>query len=127
MMWTVLVAAALSAAGDFDLQTLGGEAAGGRLVELSATELVLETPSGRAKFAVDALANLVRRDEGPEFKKPTMWIELSDGSGLPGIEYAVRGDTASVKLPSGRWLELSTKAIRWVRFTPPGDRWFKVS
>ncbi len=109
-------------------QTLDGQAAVGQLVELNDQQVVLQTADGRSTFALAALATLTSKGvAAPEDKKATLWVELVDASGLAATEYTVHGGTAKVTLTGKTTLEIPTRAIRWVRFSPPLDHDAKLA
>lgn len=136
VMWTSLISAlVVVAAGDFEAQTIDGQSAQGRIGQLNAQELVLETADGEARFPLAALAGLTRKSPAaPPEAKPSVWIELVDASALAAVEYSVRGGAARVVTAGGRTLEVPTRAIRHVRFGPlaGGDdkvtkQWFEIT
>lgn len=119
-IWNVLFGAALLGAAEFEATTLDGRLATGQLVELSAQQVVLETPDGRSIFDLGSLAALARKGaDAPAVPKALLWVELVDESGLASLEYTVTDGTAHVTLTGGAKLEIPTRAIRWVRFTAP--------
>lgn len=121
MIWNVLLSVALlGAAAEFEAQSLDGRSSVGQIAELDARQLVLETSGGSATFPLGSLAALSRRAPQPaEVRKASLSIELVDHSGLAATDYTVRGPTAQVTLTTGAVLEVPTRAIRWVRFSPP--------
>lgn len=124
----LLTAILLAGAGDFESQTLDGKAAVGQLVELNDQQVVLQTADGRSTFALAALATLTSKGvAAPEDKKATLWVELVDASGLAATEYTVHGGTAKVTLTGKTTLEIPTRTIRWVRFSPPLDHDAKLA
>jgi hypothetical protein len=129
MMGTLLLAAALlTGAAEFEVQTLDGQSAKGQLVELDAEQLVLQTAQGRSTFALRTLA-AANRQAAPaaDERKSTLWVELVDQSGLAATAYTVSGGKAEVTLTTGKRIELPTRAIRWVRFTPPAEHDAKLA
>ncbi len=120
MIWTLLVGAALLGAANFEATTLDGRTAKGPLVELNAQRVVLETALGPETFSLESLATLTRADSDTSAaEKATLWVELIDESGLAAAQYTVDGHEARVTLTGGAKLALPTRAIRWVRFSPP--------
>ena len=121
LIWTILVnAALLGAAADFEAQTLDGQSVVGQIAELDARQLVLRTAEGTSTFALGSLATLSRRAPKPlDERKANLWVQLVDSSGLAATEYTVRGSTAQITLTSGAVLAVPSRAIHWVRFSPP--------
>ncbi len=120
---TVLLMAALTTgASPFQATALDGRTAAGQLVELSGEKAVLKTDDGPVTFALDSLATL-SRGEGttPAARKPALWVELVDGSGIAAVEYTVAGETAKVVLGGGDSLEVPTRDVAWVRLRPPTE------
>ncbi len=122
LMWNSLLIVALAASpAHFEAQTLDGHSAVGRIERLDAGQLVLQTENGPANFQLGTLAALLRRGPAPpDERKATVWLELVDQSTLAAGEYTVQGSTARITLTSGAAIDLPTRAIRWVRFNPPG-------
>ena len=60
-MLSLLLNAALAAgAAEFEAQSVDGQSAVGRIVELNAGQLVLETTGGPSRFAFNTLAGLAQ-------------------------------------------------------------------
>ncbi len=112
--------ALLLAAPEFEASALDGRTAVGRLIALDAAQAVVETEQGPDTFAIESLAVIARHDAParPE-QAASLWVELADESGLAAVEYLVTDGKASIKLTGGQKLSIPTRAIRWVRFTPP--------
>jgi hypothetical protein len=118
-----MVGAALLGATEFEAVALDGRTAVGTLAELNERQVVIETAAGRQPFELAELATLSRKGgEAPVTPKAALAIELVDTSGLAAAEYTVDAGTARVVLAGGAKLEIPTKAIRSVRFRPPGAR-----
>ncbi len=122
LIWMLMTAAAFGAAApEFEAATLDGRTAAGRLVALDDQQAVLQTEQGDTAFALESLATLSRTSAAvPPASKAALWVELADGSGLAAVDYLVTKGTAAVTLTNGDKLEIPTRAIRWVRFAPPG-------
>ncbi|HVC96216.1 MAG TPA: NPCBM/NEW2 domain-containing protein [Pirellulales bacterium] len=119
MLLTLLLTAALAADPQFDLRTTDGQELTGRLVELSAREVTLDTVGGRVIVPSERVAGLVARQR-PAAPNQTanVWIELVDGSQLPAGAYAVTGGKAHIELLGGAAVEVSTRSIAHARFKP---------
>jgi len=122
-MLSVLLSAALATgAAEFEAQTIDGQSAVGRIAQLNAQELVLETSGGPSTFALNTLAGLTRKPTPPAAdRKLAIRVELVDQSQLAASRYTVRGGLAQLELSGGAKLEVSTRAIRWVHFAAATD------
>ena len=123
LMLNLLLSAALATgAVEFEAQTVDGKSAVGRIAELNAQQLVLETTGGPSTFALSALAGLTRKPAPPATdRKFAIHIELVDQSLLAASGYTVRGGVAQLVLSGGEKLDVPTRAIRWVRFSAAAD------
>lgn len=123
LMFNLLLSAALvTGAAEFEAQTVDGQSAVGRVAQLNAQQLVLETSGGPSTFAVSALAGLSRKPTPPAVdRKLSIHVELVDQSLLAASGYTVRGGMAQLVLSGGAKLEVPTRAIRWVRFAAAAD------
>ncbi len=123
LMLNLLLSAALATgAVEFEAQTVDGHSAVGRIAELNAQQLVLETSGGPSTFALSALAGLTRKPAPPAAdRKHAIHVELVDQSLLAASGYTVRGGVAQLVLSGGAKLEVPTRAIRWVRFSAAAD------
>lgn len=124
LIWNCLLSAVLAAgATEFEVQTIDGRSAVGRVTQLNAQELVLDTADGPAKFGLGTLAGLARKPPAAiDERKASVRVELLEGSILAATDYTVRGGTAHLVLTAGAKLEVPTRVIRSVRFGPAADR-----
>lgn len=122
-MLNLLLSAALAAgAVEFEAQTVDGQSAVGRIAQLNAQQLVLETSGGPSAFALNTLAGLTRKPAPPAAdRKLSIRVELVDQSLLSASDYTVRGGVAQLVVSGGAKLEVPTRAIRWVRFATAAD------
>lgn len=129
MISLLLLSAALVAAGpDVAVQTLAGERIEGAVVEFSPSAIALRTAEGETNLPFDSLLNLSPVRSGTISKEPaTMSVRLVDGSLLAATAYQTVGSKATVKLAGGAAIELSSKAIHWVRFVDPSQPDDKVA
>jgi NPCBM/NEW2 domain-containing protein len=122
MLNLLLSAALVTSAAEFEVQTVDGQSAVGRIAQLNAQQLVLETSGGPSTFATSALAGLTRKPMPPAAdRKLAIQVELVDQSLLAASGYTVRGGMAQLVLTGGAKLEVPTRAIRWVRFVAATD------
>lgn len=114
---SLLVLLAATAAPDFQVQASDGEQYYGRLTAVSAKEVVVDTQTGPFTLAFDNLADItpLEKPSAPA-DKPTVWIDLIDGSLLLGLSYDVEDGRAKIKLLDGQMAEVSTKSVAGVRF-----------
>jgi len=116
-MWVLLFTAVLAAPAEFQLSTLDGRTVAGRLEQLSADEVTLETPAGAQAFAVKDLLDLsTQAPQAPTQPKPAATILLVDGSMLLASGYGVAGGKVRAELLGGGTAEMPTSAVQSVRF-----------
>jgi hypothetical protein len=118
MMLSVLLAAAVMAAGsEFQLQTTDGQTYYGELVGLDAEGVAFVTPSERLMIPLSKLADVSRVNKpAAPVEQQAIWIELIDGSQLVATEYTAADRQATIRLTDTQAVELSTDAVRSVRF-----------
>lgn len=115
-MLNVLLTSLLAVVPDFTVTTATGSSTVGRLAELSAQRVVVETAAGRKEFATPQVVEL--RPEtavAARAAKVAAWIELIDGTQLAATSLSVMGHRAAVGLEDAS-LEIPTRAIAQVRF-----------
>lgn len=116
-MWSLLAAAALVASPNFEIRTADGQTASGALVEFSKGGIVLANDDGPSKFAASQVIGLAPvAAPAPPSDKPTVWVELADGTSLRALSFAVKQDLATISLAGGGAAQLSTRALASVRF-----------
>lgn len=99
---------------DVTIQPLAGELLQGKLTALTIDALTIETPAGpRALQATDVLD--VQWPTERLLDKPTVWVELLDGSRLLAEGYTAASGKASVQLVGGPTVEIPTRSIVSVR------------
>lgn len=126
------LALALSAGTDFQLQTTDGQTYYGELAGLDARGVDFQTPQKKLTIPLGRLSDISRVTKPqPPAARPTVWIELVDGSQLVGQRYTVADRQATLELGSKQTLELPTAIIADVRFQQlEGDlaaQWAKIS
>src|SRR4051794_18226730 len=100
-MWLLLVSSVLAAVPAFDVSLSDGPTMQGPLVELSAHQVVVETPTGRSTLPAEKLVTIqpaVVPAPGASMaaKQPPMGIDLLDGSTLSALEYRVENGVAEI-------------------------------
>lgn len=129
MIATLVLTAALAAGADATLKPLAGESQQGELTALSATNVTVRAAAGEKSVSARELMWL---ELAPPLTdaKPTIWIELLDGSKLNAIGYTAADGKARVELTSGQTAELPTRSIRSVRFrqqdTLVAEQWREI-
>jgi hypothetical protein len=123
-MNSLFLAVLLSAAAPpFEVQTLDGKTLVGRLVELTADRLSVETADGRVSLETERLLQLSSAREAASAQfAPGVVVELVDGSTILGRQYVVHADRAKITLPDATDLEVPTSALGTVLFqqkSPP--------
>jgi len=116
---TVLLASAdlsAEAATTVEIELLDSRTFAGALVELSADQIVIESATGEETFpTADLLTLRLDRQSTDETKPASVWLELTDGSTLPGTLFSVSGAKASFVATGGSELEVPTRSIAAVR------------
>jgi hypothetical protein len=97
------------------LTPLAGEPVVGQLSSLIDGQIVAETVEGTRKFASSDLLAVEFSTTKPT-DKPTVWIELLDGSKLLATNYKAASGKANVELVGSIPVEIPTRSIHWVRF-----------
>src|SRR5258706_9208031 len=116
MASSLVFLALIAAAGpDVTVEPLEGKPIAGRLTELSAEKLVIETAAGPQALAPKELQS-VQLGGIPVSERPQIWADLVDGSLLVGRSYQSAGGKASLETISGEKLDLPPRAVRAIRF-----------
>ena len=113
----LLLLAAAAPEPKFQVRTTAGESFAGALAEFSAQQIALKTEAARTVVATDSLVSLA--PESPPAapaEKPSVWIELVDGSSLVAVSFEAAEGQAKFETPSREAMTLPTKAIASVRF-----------
>lgn len=113
----LLVFFAAAAPPDFQVQASDGEQHYGRLTALSAKEVALDTQMGPLALSFDKVADITPLEKpAAPADKPSVWIELVDGSLLVGLAYDVSEGRAKITLLDRQVTELPTRTVAGVRF-----------
>lgn len=110
-----LLVSVLAAPTDVTVKTLDGETASGKLTQLSASGATVATQTGDRQFERQDLLSI----EGAEQArggKPTVWVDLIDGSQLFADDYSAAAGKATIELVGGQKVELPTRSVASVRF-----------
>jgi hypothetical protein len=112
----VLTALAAIAAGpQVTVKPLTGVSVKGALAHLAGDKVTLDTPNGPQTLAAAELM-WVEFPAAASPSKPSVWIELLDGSKLLATAYSTAAGKAQVELTSGQAIEIQARLIRHVRF-----------
>jgi hypothetical protein len=105
------------AAIEAQLTTLDGKKLEGAIKELSADRIVLTTGESETSVGGDEL-HLVGPKEPPDkaAAKPSVWVELVDGSRLPAASYLSANGKVTIGMLDGTELEVAPRQVRSVRF-----------
>jgi hypothetical protein len=118
----LMLLSALAAAPQFDVQLLDGSRVSGSLVRWDAAQLVVETATGRTTLEAGKLASVTPHSPpAVSPPKPSVWVDLVDGSQLVAAEYTAEKGTATIILSPGAALQLPTAEIDAVRFQPGSE------
>jgi hypothetical protein len=105
----------VAADADVTVRPLTGETVKGKLVELSEQQVSIAlSPENRTFAASDLLA--IEFAAAKVADKPTVWVDLLDGSKLLALGYEVSAGKASVRLVGGQMVEIPTRSIHAARF-----------
>jgi NPCBM/NEW2 domain len=118
----LLIAAAVAANADpapeMQVTTVDGQSVRGQLYQLWDGRVHLST----ASLPMDQVLSIVPTTPLPAAnEKPTVWIELVDGSKLTGSEFKIDGNRAAFRDETGAGSGTPTELIRSVRLSNPND------
>lgn len=115
-----LLLVAVLAAPQFEVQTLSGDSASGKLAAISSDALTLDTASGERTFPMKDLLNaLPAGTPKPGVRAPVV-AELIDGTRLQAEAVQSTDGVATLKLAGDRTVQVPIKQLRWIR-TPAAD------
>jgi len=117
ILLSLLTLMAPAAEPDVTVRPLDGENLKGRLVELSASKVALQTGTGRQQLDSSKLM-WVELSAAAATAKVNTWIELLDGSRLHASGYTASEGKARIDLTTGQIIEIPTRSIHTVRFFP---------
>jgi hypothetical protein len=119
--WIAVAAAFLSAAlataaePSVTARPLEGDSVKGRLVELGADAIKIAVGQDIRELTPSKLMWIEFAVPG-QAQKPSIWLELVDGSRVTAVTYLAREGKATLGLATGQTLEMPTRSIRTVRF-----------
>ena len=114
---TLIALAGPALAADAKIKLLAGEGPAGQVVAITTKRVTLRTSAGEKSIPAAELM-WVELSAAVDETKPTVWIELLDGSRLTAVSYTAAGGQAKVELTSGQTVTVATRAIKSVRFRP---------
>jgi hypothetical protein len=110
----------LAAPPEVTLRPLEGESTSGRLTELSGKQLTLQAKGGTNKSEAaqwdTAKLMWIELPAAGTAAKPSVWIELLDGSRLQVSGYTAAEGKSQIQLTTGQTIELPTRAVHSIRF-----------
>ncbi len=112
-----------------EVQLVQGARISGELVQWKDQQILLGTSTGAAtvtSLEAATIAAIVPKPvaaQPPEkpLEKPTLWLDLSDGSRLAATEYTVVGAQSKITFADGESLELPTAEVVAVRLQAASD------
>jgi hypothetical protein len=119
--WIAVAAAVLSAAPataaepSVTARPLEGDSVKGRLIELGTEKIKIAVGQDIRELAPSKLMWIEFAVPG-QAQKPSIWLELIDGSRVSAVTYLAREGKATVGLATGQTIEMPTRSIRTVRF-----------
>src|SRR5262249_35682322 len=111
----LLAYSALAAEPEATVRLLEGDVVAGRLMELSASKIVMDAKGDSQSFPTAAVM-WVGLPASPRGEAAGVWVDLVDGSRLAASSYATSRGTAHIELMTGQTVEMPTRAVRSVRF-----------
>ena len=111
----LLALAAIAAGPQVTVKPLTGVSVKGALAHLAGDKITVDTPSGPQSLAAAELM-WVEFPAAAGASKPSVWVELLDGSKLLATAYTAADGKAKIELTSGQPVEVPTRSIRHVRF-----------
>ncbi|HTN75641.1 MAG TPA: NPCBM/NEW2 domain-containing protein [Pirellulaceae bacterium] len=117
-MWTIVAISLLGWGADVQVSTLAGAQATGALQQLNTQGVVIQSANGEQTFAANELLSIQPKSiaKRSDSTKPTVWIELIDGSRLLATQFTATGGLARAALLGGETVEIPTRSIHSVRF-----------
>ena len=112
---SIAVLTAVAADSSAAVRPLEGDSVKGKVVELSATKVVVKTSTGPRELPTSQLM-WVEWPAASPLDKPSVWLELLDGSRLAAKSFTSSGGQARIELASEQTIELPTRTIHTVRF-----------
>lgn len=132
MFFSHLLLATLLATGgpSVEARTLSGNTISGLLESLDSSAAGIAA-GGKAveQLPVDQLLELRFTPSESTPAKPTVWIELVDGSRLHGVNYTANRTTAKLTVSAEQTVDIPVKAVARVHFSDPAQlsaRWKQV-
>lgn len=123
-MWSliVFVAALAAAPAEVEIGTLDGSTMTGSLVELAVDHVTISAEQGKLTVpAAQLLFVSPKAVAATSADKPSVWIELVDGSRLTAKEFIAEKGIATLNGSDEKHFQIPTRAIARVRFTAPDD------
>jgi len=114
---TLIALAGPALAADVKIKLLAGEGPAGQVVAVTTDRITIRTSAGEKSIPAAELM-WVELSAAADEVKPTVWIELLDGSRLIAVGYTAAAGQAKVELTSGQTVSVATRAIKWVRLRP---------
>lgn len=109
---------------EVEVRMIDGPPSVGRLEQLTAEQVTLQTADGEANVPLAQVLSLAPKKtpiQNSAVEKPLAWIELVDGSKLTANQFTVQKKVASVGFGKDEHAEFPAAAIRTVRFSSPDD------
>ncbi len=119
----LILLSALSAPPQFDVQLLDGAKVSGALAGWTEKQVVVETAAGRRELDVAKVASVAAHGlPAKSATKPSVWVDLADGSRLAAAEYTTEKGRAKIALvPANEVLEIPTADVDAVRIQPESE------
>lgn len=115
---TLIALAGPALAADAKIKLLAGEGPAGQIVAATADKITVRDSAGEKSIPAAELM-WVELPHSPADTKPSVWIELLDGSRLAAESYTAASGQAKIELTSGQTVTAATRAIKFVRFRAP--------
>ena len=118
-MWSLAATTLLFlASDDLKVTLLSGDEIAGQLVALESGTISLKGRDSVREYSFSELLTITRSANGQRSARPSVWIELTDGSKLNANAFSVKKRVAKITLLQGESRTIPTRLIRAVRFQP---------
>ena len=100
---------------DAKIKSLDGQTTEGSLTAVSAEKVSIQTASDVKELPTAEVLS-IDLGRGKPTEKPSIWVDLLDGSKLLATSYTTKGGKATIELVGGQSIEAATRAVASVRF-----------
>jgi hypothetical protein len=99
-----------------DVQTLSGETTTGSILALTNDQVTIERDGKPVSMPTGTITGLAPTGEKPSRAwEPGVWVELTDGTSLVGLDYQAQDGRARIRLSNEKTMEIPTRNVNTVR------------